>query len=84
MHTAKLAPQPIPKSYASAGLIAHVSTSKYHDGLPLYRQEPILARSGVEIPRNTLASWMIKAGALLDPLLALCAKRQERPMSLSA
>lgn len=72
VHTAKLPPQPIPKSFASPGLIAHVTTSKYQDGLPLYRQESILSRSGVEIPRNTLASWMIKAGALLDPLLALC------------
>ena len=70
--TAELPPQPIPKSNASAGLLAHVAISKYQDALPLYRQEAILSRSGVEIPRNTLANWMIKAGALLDPLLTLC------------
>ena len=34
-----LPPQPIPKSMASPGLLAHIATAKYQDGLPLYRQE---------------------------------------------
>lgn len=67
--TASLPPQPIPKSNASPGLLAHVVTAKYQDALPLYRQEAVLARSGIDIPRNTLASWMIKAGELIQPLL---------------
>lgn len=67
--TAALPPQPISKSNASPGLLAHVVTTKYQDALPLYRQEAVLARSGVDIPRNTLASWMIKAGELIQPLL---------------
>ena len=36
---APVPPQPIPKSLASAGMLAHVATSKYVDALPLYRQE---------------------------------------------
>ena len=36
---APLPPQPLPKSIASPNLLAHVSVSKYADGLPLYRQE---------------------------------------------
>jgi len=67
--TAPLPPQPIPKSNASPGLLAHIAVSKYQDALPLYRQETMLQRTGVEIPRNTLASWMINAGELLQPLL---------------
>jgi transposase len=70
----KLAPlpaQPIPKSNASPGLLAHIAISKYQDALPLYRQESILHRTGIDIPRNTLANWMIKAGILLQPLLNL-------------
>lgn len=63
--------QPIPKSNASPGLLAHIAISKYQDALPLYRQEVILHRSGIDIPRNTLANWMIKAGTLLQPLLNL-------------
>jgi transposase len=67
--TAPLPPQPIPKSNASPGLLAHIAISKYQDALPLYRQEVMLNRSGVEIPRNTLANWMVRAGDLLQPLL---------------
>lgn len=69
--TAPLPPQPIPKSNASPGLLAHIAISKYQDALPLYRQEAILHRSGIDIPRNTLANWMIRAAALLQPLLNL-------------
>ena len=69
--TAPLPPQPIPKSKASPGLLAHVAVSKYQDALPLYRQEAVLGRSGIEIPRNTLANWMIKSGNLIQPLLNL-------------
>ena len=36
--TAALPPQPIPKSNASPGLLAHITVSKYQDALPLYRQ----------------------------------------------
>lgn len=35
--TAPMAPQPIPKSLASPGLLAHIAVSKYQDALPLYR-----------------------------------------------
>lgn len=67
--TAMLPPQPIPKSNASPGLLAHIAVAKYQDALPLYRQEGILARSGIDLPRQTLARWMIQAAALLAPLL---------------
>jgi hypothetical protein len=43
--------------------------------LPLHRQEVILARRGLDIPRNTLAGWMIKAGDLIQPLLNLLQDR---------
>lgn len=69
--TAKLPPQPIPKSIASPGLLAHVCTAKYVDGLPLHRQEAILQRAGVDIPRATLAGWMLKLGDLILPLVNL-------------
>ncbi len=70
----KLAPmpaQPIPKSLASPGLLAHVTVSKYQDGLPLYRQEKIVQRIGVAIPRATMANWMVNSGALTQPVINL-------------
>ncbi len=73
--TAPLPAQPIPKSMASPGLLAHVAVSKYQDALPLYRQETILQRIGVDIPRATLANWMIQAGKLIQPVINLLRDR---------
>jgi len=73
--TAPLPGQPIPKSLASAGLLAHVVVSKYQDALPLYRQETILQRIGVDLPRATLANWMIQAGTLIQPIINLLRDR---------
>lgn len=70
----KRAPCPktaIPKSIAGPGLLAHIATSKYGDGLPLYRQEHMWQRAGVDIPRVTMATWMIKVGDLLTPVINL-------------
>ncbi len=73
--TAPLPAQPIPKSMASPGLLAHITVSKYQDALPLYRQETILKRIGVELPRATLANWMIQAGSLIQPIINLLRDR---------
>ena len=68
--TAPLAPQPIPKSQASPGLLAYVATAKFVDALPLYRQSAQFARIGVDMPRQTLARWMVKVGReLVRPLI---------------
>lgn len=69
--TAKGPKQPIPKSIASPGLLAHIAVSKFCDHLPLYRMEGILQRMGVEIARNTLSHWMIKISELLLPIYKL-------------
>ncbi len=67
--TAPLPPQPIPKSLTSPGLLAHVAVAKYDDGLPLYRQSKQFERLGIDLPRQTLASHMVKAGTLIEPLM---------------
>ena len=66
--TAMLPPQPLPKSNASPSLLAMLLTNKYVDGLPLARFEKVLARHDVMVPRQTLARWVIGAGAALQPL----------------
>ena len=71
IHTAPVPPQPIPKSLASPTLLAHVAVSKYADGLPLYRQEQMFTRLGIDLPRASLASWMVKVGELVQPLINL-------------
>lgn len=71
----KPSPQPIPKSLASASLLAQIATAKYVDGLPLARQEKILERLGLDLPRATLAAWMIRCGQLVQPLTDLLLER---------
>jgi len=73
---APLPAQPIPKSLAAPGLCAFIATAKYQDGLPLYRQETILARHGLTVSRATLASWMIRLGELIVPLINLAEEVQ--------
>jgi Transposase IS66 family len=43
--------------------------AKYADGLPLYRQSAIYAREGIDLERSTLADWVGRMAALLDPLV---------------
>jgi transposase len=68
---APMAPQPIPKSIASPGLLATIVVAKYLDALPLYRQEQQFARLGVELSRATMATWVIRMGELVVPLINL-------------
>jgi transposase len=69
VHIAPMPPQPIPKSLASPSLLAYVAVSKYADALPLYRQEQMLGRLGIDLSRATLAAWMVRAGELVQPLV---------------
>jgi transposase len=64
-------PEPIEKGLPGPGLMAHVITNKYADHLPLYRQEGILRRHGVEISRSTMCDWMAVAAELLQPIVTL-------------
>lgn len=68
---AEAQPSPIPKSNASAGLLAHVLVSKYADGLPLNRQERIFARHGIALSRTTLCDWILASTEKLAVLMVL-------------
>lgn len=66
--TANLPEKILPKSNAAPGLLAYIATSKYVDALPLYRLEQIFKRDGMEIPRNTMAGWLIALSEKLQPI----------------
>ena len=69
-----VAPSPnvlLPKSIADASLVAYTITLKYVDHVPLYRQEAIWKRNGVDLPRNTTCAWIIKTAELCKPLYNL-------------
>jgi transposase len=69
----KIAPRPaqiIPKSIAHSSLLASIVTSKFVDALPLYRQEQIFAREGIELSRQTMAGLLIQLQTPLQPVAA--------------
>ena len=62
---------PLGKGSPGAGLLAHLIVSKYLDHLPLYRQEQIMARQGLELARSTTCDWMAGCAGKLRPLYEL-------------
>jgi transposase len=70
IQTAAIPAQLIDKGQPAPGLLAQVLLSKYQDHLPLYCQEQqYQERSGVVIPRNTMAGWVGACGVALSPLV---------------
>jgi transposase len=70
----KIAPVPkqmIPKSIATAGLLAHVITGKFVDAVPFYRQEKQFLRLGVHLTRATMCLWAMKVALCCEVLLEL-------------
>ena len=68
----KIAARPdqiIPKSIADASVIADVVTAKFVDGLPLYRQEKIYQRDGIDLSRQTMSGWIVQLEEKLSPLM---------------
>lgn len=68
---APLPSRPIERGRPGPGLLAHVLVSKYADHLPLYRLSQIFAREGVDLDRSTMADWVGRSTALLEPLADL-------------
>ena len=71
VHQSPMPKTAIPKGIPTPGALSHVILSKYADHLPLYRQEKIFQRMGVDIPRNTLCDWVMKCSKLLTPVYEL-------------
>jgi transposase len=68
--------RPIDKGRPEPGLLAQVVTAKYADHLPLYRQEQIFRRHGVEVSRRTLSEWNGAVADLLRPIVRAGMKEQ--------
>lgn len=72
-----IAPMPtlfLPKHIASPSLVAYTLINKFQDHLPLYRQEQMWKRLAIDIPRNSMSNWIMKAYELCKPLKALFIK----------
>lgn len=51
----------IPGSFASPEAIAHIMTQKFVMGSPLYRQEQEFKYAGIELSRQTMSNWILRA-----------------------
>ncbi len=76
--------RPIERGRPGPGLLAHVLVSKYADHLPLYRQSQIYAREGVDLDRSTMADWVGRSTALLEPLADAIGRMVRRGEALFA
>jgi transposase len=62
----------LPKSNASASLLAHVVTSKFDDGLPIFRICRQLERQQVRLSPGTVGTWVNTVGSeTVMPLINL-------------
>lgn len=69
---APLAPHILPKSMAEPSLLAHITVSKFVDGLPFNRQSQQFARLRLDLGADTMATWINTIGAEhLPPLIHL-------------
>jgi transposase len=75
---------PLGKCTATTSLLAYIITSKYADGLPLYRLEHMLKRLGHEISRTSMAHWVIRLDDVFKPLINLMREVQNSSDYLQA
>lgn len=64
-------PHILPKTNASASLLAHLIASKFVDGLPIYRICRQLERQHVLLSPSTAGTWVNAAGEIVLPLINL-------------
>lgn len=65
---AKLPNAVIPRSVATASILAKVIHDKYELDVPLYRQLQDWKRAGLAVSETTLSNWMIDSAELLAPI----------------
>jgi transposase len=75
---------PLGKCTATPSLLAYIITSKYADGLPLYRLEHMFKRLGHEISRTNMAHWVIRLDDVFKPLIHLMREVQNSSDYLQA
>lgn len=74
--TAPLPPEMIDRSIVTASTWAHIASSKFCFGLPLYRLEEIFAKAGFRIDRGTMSRWLEQLGGTVGATVVE-AMRQE-------
>ena len=69
VHQAEPAELPIQRGLAGPGLLADTLLMRFHDHLPLHRQERIFGREGWQLSRQTICNWHLSLAELVAPLV---------------
>lgn len=64
----------LPRSRVHASVVAHLAAAHYCEHLPFHRIERQLARTGIDLPRNSQVSLMAQLDRLVEPLLVALKK----------
>ena len=75
---------PLGKCIATPSLLGYIITSKYADGLPLYRLEQMFKRLGQAVSRTSMAHWIIRLDEVFQPLMNLLREEQNHAAYLQA
>ncbi len=77
LETAPLPAELLPRCIATADTLAHILTSKYCDGLPLFRLERIFEeRFGLRIARGQMSRWVEELGATFGATIVHAAREE--------
>jgi len=68
---APVPPSILPKTFATPSLLATIATWKFQDALPLYRQEQVFSRHGIDLGRATMSRWMLMLAEKCKPIINL-------------
>ena len=75
---------PIPKGNAGAGLLSHITISKFVDHLPFYRQVKQFKRADISIAESTISGWFSATCRLLEPLYEKLIEKTQQSSYLMA
>lgn len=75
VETTPMPPEAMPRTLGDVSMIAKVLTSKFHYGMPLFRQEQELELAGFCVDRGTMSRWCESAGMTLGATIVEAMRR---------
>lgn len=75
VETTPMPPEAMPRVLGDVSIVAKILTSKFHYGMPLFRQEQELELAGFCVDRGTMSRWCESAGMTLGATIVEAMRR---------
>lgn len=75
VETTPMPPEAMPRTLGDVSMVSKVLTSKFHYGMPLFRQEQELELAGFCVDRGTMSRWCESAGMTLGATIVEAMRR---------